>query len=437
MNSRIRHKGIKATSGSPEPFGQRSLSGVSRERAAALADLVRATFGFPAAIAMGLGLLVGLGFPEVDDWLEVQVPLFVFSTQDAARSMLETIATATVAVAGISISVTIVAFTLSANQLSPRVLRSFRRDLTSQLTLAAFLGTFIYCLAVLVRLGSLGAGRVPNLSIAVAVVLALIAFALFANFIGHIANMLQPSSIIASIADDARSGFQHPYPSGIGNEPEDEDEALAEARRLMDSQPTASICSYGEGFLVTVRGGELVAAAVDCDALILQRARIGEYVLPGQGLADVWTFGEEPTEIESLIASRFELGSQRTLPQDPGFPIRQLADVALKGLSPGINDPTTACTAMEAMTAGLIKFAAAESPSRVRVDRNGAPRFVATAVDLEELVLLGFTQVAVFARQDPTVVLRLRELLGVISDTADRQGMTHRDFEQVLCQSAQ
>lgn len=412
---------------------QRSLLGLSRERIAALGDLTRATFGVPAAIAMAAGLLLGLGLAEVDAWLDVSVPLFVFSTQDAARSMLETIATATVAVAGISISVTIVAFTLSANQLSPRVLRSFRRDLMSQLTLAAFLGTFIYCLAVLVRLGSLGADRVPNLSIAVAVVLALVAFGLFAAFIGHIANMLQPSSIIASVSDDARPELHRPYPSGIGAEPADERGARLRAERLMEARPAGLVRSEEQGFLVTVRGGELIALAAEHGALVRQQARIGEYVLPGQVLAQVWF--EEPgelAEVEQRIASRFELGRQRTLPQDPGFPVRQLADIALKGLSPGINDPTTAGTAMEAMAAGLIRFAAADRPSKFRVDSEGAPRFLAAAIDLDELVRLGFTQVAIYAKSDPTVMARLRALLGAISEAAERQGLPHREFERVL-----
>ena len=406
---------------------------MSRERAAALADLVRATFGFPAAIAMGLGLLVGLGLPEVDDWLDIRVPLFVFSTQDAARSMLETIATATVAVAGISISVTIVAFTLSANQLSPRVLRSFRRDLTSQLTLAAFLGTFIYCIAVLVRLGSLGPDRVPNLSIAIAVVLALCAFALFATFIGHIANMLQPSSVIASIASDARSDFRRPYPSGVGSEPGEERRARAEVERFMESRPRSAVLSEEDGFLITVGGEELIALAAECDALVSQQARIGDYVLPGQLLAYVWaTSSDDAGEIEQAVASRFELGRQRTLPQDPGFTVRQLADVALKGLSPGINDPTTACNAMEAMTVGLIHFARAQRPAAVRVDGDGVPRLVTLAVDLEELVRLGFTQVAVFAKSDPTVLARLGELLEAISAAAARQGEPDRDFGRLV-----
>jgi uncharacterized membrane protein len=90
-----------------------------RERVASVGDALRATFGLPAGVAMAGGLVAGLAVPELDRWLDVRVPLFVFASREAARGMLETVATATVAVAGLSFSVTIVAFTLSSSQLSP------------------------------------------------------------------------------------------------------------------------------------------------------------------------------------------------------------------------------------------------------------------------------------------------------------------------------
>ncbi len=410
-----------------------SRAGISRERIAAATDAARATFGFPAGIAMGFGLILGLGLPELDDWLDVSLPLFVFSTQDAARGMLETIATAAMAVAGISISVTIVAFTLSANQLSPRVLRSFRRDLICQLTLAAFLGTFIYCLAALVRLGSLGPDRVPNVSIAVAVLLALLAFGLFATFIGHIANMLQPSTIIASIAADAEPELDRPYPAGIGVEAEDAAAASSLAERTVSTGVYLPVRSEGDGFLTVVGGDPIVAIAAERDLLVRQRTPVGAYVLPGEVVAEAWIRpGAETEGLTDLLASHFELGRQRTLPQDPGFPIRQLADVALKGLSPGINDPTTASNAIEAMTAALVRFARSPRPSAIRLDDDGVPRFAAEVADLDGLVELGFDQVCVFAESDPTVVARLRDLLSRLRAVAIEQGQPHAAIDRLL-----
>jgi uncharacterized membrane protein len=113
---------------------------------------------------MVAGLVAGFALPSLDAALNVDLPVFAFTTEDAARSLLQTVATATVSVAGLSFSVTVVAFTLASSQLSPRVLRTFRADRLTQATLALLLATFVYCLAVLVRLGSVADGEpVPNL----------------------------------------------------------------------------------------------------------------------------------------------------------------------------------------------------------------------------------------------------------------------------------
>ncbi len=392
-----------------------------RERAASASDALRATFGMPAALAMALGLVAGLAMPQLDRWLDLHVPLLGFATLEAARGMLETIATVTVAVAGLSFSVTIVAFTLSSNQLSPRVLGSFRRDLISQLTLASFLGTFIYCLAVLARLGAVGGDRVPSLSISVAAVLAFASFALFAAFIGHITNMLQPSSIIASILAEA-SAENRNYPAEIGEEPRLPARASAVAASV-EAEPGTPVKSDSEGFLTSVRGGRIVDLSEQTGGLVSQVARIGDYVLPGGLLAKVWApSAEAAADLADRVAGEFELRHQRTVSQDPRFPIRQFADVALRGLSPGVNDPTTAQNAMEAMTARLLGLASTPPPSPVRVDREGRPRFVARSPTFDDLIRVGFDQVRVFAMSDPTFLVRLLELLASLRQAAEREG---------------
>lgn len=393
----------------------------SRERLVAVFDSFRASFGALSALALTLGLVAGFALPELDAWLRADVPLFDFSTQGAARGMLETIATVTVSVAGIAFSVTIVAFTLSTNQLSPRVLRSFRRDLISQLTLAAFLGTFVYCLALLARLGSIGAlgDEVPSIAIAFAVLLAFASLALFAVFLGHIVNMLQPSSVIASIAEDARAQLEHPFPARIGGEPKDPEAARETVERRMRQLPGRPVKCESEGYLTVVGAGEILAAAERADGFVRQRCRVGSYVMPGLELATVWAPDQARTdELAAKVATCFRTGRQRTLPQDPGFPVRQLADIALKGLSPGINDPTTALNAMEALVAGLRRFERGDRPSPVRLADDGEPRFLADAPDLDDLVELGFEQVLAFSHDDPLVERRLQQLLETVQPGA-------------------
>ncbi len=367
------------------------------ERVSSVWDALRSSFGFLSGVAMALGLLVGFVLPSVDAALDVDLPVFALAESDVARSLLQTVATATVSVAGLSFSVTVVAFTLASSQLSPRVLRSFRADRLSQATLACFLGTFIYCLAVLIRLGSTHeGGAVPNLSITLAVVLAIVAFAMFAAFIAHIVSMLQPSSIIDGIRETGRDALQLPYPAGVGDEPTDE---LAGARAVASARdrPGTPVLAEREGYVSSLQATRLLTAAASCDGLGVQRVQIGEYVTPELPLADVWCSDARRETLASAVRAAFVLGRQRTPVQDAAFPLRQLADVALKGLSPGINDPTTAENALEALTSLLIRSATGQHPSRLRADEHGVVRFVALAPDLDDLVRLGFEQVRVFA----------------------------------------
>lgn len=380
-------------------------------------DALRTSFGFLAGVAMIAAVVVGIVLPAIDNALGIDLPILAFESQSSARSILETIGTTTVAVAGLSFSVTVVAFTLASSQLSPLVLRSFRGDRMSQATLAILLGTFVYSLILLVRLGVAGEGtEPPHLSVTLAILLALVSFGMFAGFIGHIVSMLQPSSVIEAIHAEAIKAMTSRYPSGVG-EPDDAAAAAGRAKQRIDESRMHEITADDHGYLTLVNAGPLIEAARSDDALVGQRVELGDYVLPGQVLAEVWA-DEVDDEFEASVRDAFSLGKQRTMVQDEAFPIRQFADIALKGLSPGINDPTTAENAVEAMSAVLIEFLRAERPAAVRVDADGEPRLLASGPELDDLVRLGFDQVRVCAGPHPVVSARLLELLDRIESAA-------------------
>ncbi|MCB0857461.1 MAG: DUF2254 domain-containing protein [Solirubrobacterales bacterium] len=386
-------------------------------------EALRVSFGLPSGLAMLAGILLGLSLPAIDDWLGFQLPALAFDSQSSTRSLLETIGTATVSVAGLSFSVTIVALTLASSQLSPRVLRTFRGDRLSQTTLALFLGTFVYCLTLLVRLGVTNGGReVPDLSVTLAVLLAFSSFLTFAFFIAHIVNMLEPSTVVDGIYQDGVSLSENRYPSGPG-EPQDCEAARRDARSTMGNDQPGEIVSPKSGYLTVVDLGHLVSCLQHGDAFVKQAVPVGTYVLPGQVLAEVWARGENREELHGRVLEAFELGKQRTLVQDTAFCVRQLADVALKGLSPGINDPTTSENAMDAMASLLVTFIKSETPCEIRVDDEGVPRFLALAPDLNDLVKLGFDQVVVAAKGSPVVISRLLQLLEHIETQARANGV--------------
>jgi uncharacterized membrane protein len=415
-------------------------SSTKRIGLAELWDAARSSFGFLPGLAMLLGLVAGFGLPTLDKQLGITMPALSFDGQDAARSLLETIATSVVAVAGLSFSVTVVAFTLASSQLSPRVLRSFRRDRLSQMTLAAMLGTFVYSLVVLVRLGiSEQSAEPPNLAVSVAIVAAVASFALFSVFIAHIVSMLQPSSLIEAIHNDARDALAKRYPCGPG-EPADAIAASVAAADLRSGgarRLTVHAAADESGYLNAVDTGGLIDAACGVDGLVEQLHPIGSWILPGQALARVRFDGFAATrreldedDLAATIRSCFRLGNQRTDIQDASFPIRQLADIALRGLSPGINDPTTAQNAMEQMTSILVDFARSDGCSSIRVDENETPRFVAVAPNLDSLVRVGFGEIRIRSGEQPSFSGRMVELLGHLRDVATSEGESTAEIDR-------
>lgn len=405
-----------------------SRSGLGRGRIIQMWDALRASFGFLSGLAMLIAIIVGTVLPTLDHELGVKLPVLSFEGQDSARSVLETIGTTTVAVAGLSFSVTVVALTLASSRLSPRVLRNFRSDRLSQVTLALLLGTFVYSLILLVRLGVSGEdGEPPNLSMTLAVILALAAFATFAAFITHILRMLEPSSVIGSIGADGKKVLMDCFPAGPG-EPDNPESATGLVEHEMGRRAMREVEAEGGGYLTLIETGPLIETAAEHDALIRQLVTVGTYVLPGQVIAEVWSGSvdddlEPDHDLDLEIHWAFSLENQRTLVQDVAFPVRQLADIALRGLSSGINDPTTAENAMEGLARFLIRFVRTDVPSLIRVDTDEQPRFVARAPELDDLVRLGFEQVRNAAEPHPTVTRRLLELLGQVERAAGREGL--------------
>jgi len=185
-----------------------------------LADRVRTAFWAIPAVAMALGVAAGILLPQIDEALK-QTTFSVLGfggNAEGARGMLSTIAGATVSVAGLAFSVTVVALTLASSQLSPRVLRTFRERRLYQVTLAVFLGTFVYALLVL-RTVRADPVFVPEVSIGLAIVLAVAAFGLFVAFIGDLVVSVQASTSSAASPATAMGRSASASPMGSAKSP--------------------------------------------------------------------------------------------------------------------------------------------------------------------------------------------------------------------------
>lgn len=390
--------------------------GMSAERLRALQEALQRSFWFLPGIGMVLGLALGFALPVIDEGLSMDFGLFSFDDASSARSLLETIATVMISVAAVGFSVSMVAFTLASQQLGPRVLRTFQRDRLSQSLLAVFLGTFAYCLIVL---STLDLGGQRNLSLAVAILAALGAFAVFVSFIHHAVISLQPSTLIRRMAADGQAAIARRYPAQIGGDPQAPPDAERRARERMAAGGPIEIRARRAGFLTELYGEGLMKPLERAGGLVVQRARLGDFVVTGGLMGELWLGRDADRDrVIAEVTRSFRLNDERTVVHDVAFPVRQLADVALRGLSPSLNDPTTAENAMNSLTDTLVRFAAQPPAPAPRVDAHEEPRVLALAPDLDDLVRLGFEQVRVKAATYPVVSARLLVLLGEIERAA-------------------
>ncbi len=276
---------------------------------------------------------------------------------DAARQVLIAIAAAVITVVGVVFSITILALTLASQQFGPRMMRNFVRDVGNQLTLGVWVATFVYSVLGLGSItrgtGSVG-GFVPDLSITMAEALLFVDVGILIYFIHHIAKSIQLPEVIAGIARDLRSAVDAEFPDPAGAAPPagaSDAGRLKTLTELLDADGV-TIPALESGYLQFVAFGQLVRIAEDADAVIRLAHRPGHFVVAGRPLGTVFPPQAAP-KIEEALASSHVTGPHRTLVQDPVFAIDQLVEIAIRALSPAVNDTFTALTCIDWLTAGL------------------------------------------------------------------------------------
>ncbi|HEV2061964.1 MAG TPA: DUF2254 domain-containing protein [Solirubrobacteraceae bacterium] len=374
-------------------------------------EKVRERFWVLPALAITAAIAAAVLLPMLDRSVALPDTLAVGGQEENARAVLTAIAALAVSVAGVSFSVIVVALVLAAQQLSPRVLRSFQRQSMNQAVLAMLLGTATYALFVLASISE-RREPVPELSVTVAMLLAAASLGLFVVFLHHAVRSLNASVVIRRIAADGHNALERPYPQGVG-----EPAAGADPQERWSGAARHEVRAPRAGYVSAVDGSKLLRWARANDAFVEQRRAVGSFVVTGVPLAVVYRQGADDIDC-SPVGDAFVIAEERVVEGDIGFPLRQLVDIALKGLSPSVNDPTTAENAMDSVTDTLARFAQREPVDPLRLDEDGVPRLQAIAPTLDDLVRLAFDQVRHDAAGRPPFAVRLLELLADLRTAA-------------------
>ena len=343
------------------------------------------------------------------------LPSWVISgTADASRQILTAIAAAVITVIGVVFSIMIVTLTLASTQFGPRMLRNFIRDRGTQLTLGTFVATFVYAVLVLVSIGPGAHGDfVPHISITVTLALVVLDVVVLIYFIHHIATSIQLPQVIASIARDlsraidVQSGGDSPAEPGLERGPS----APELIRRLEEAGGT--VPAPASGYLQFIRQETLVRIASEADAVIQLRFRPGHFVVEGQPLATVWP-SEAGSQIGNELRRAHAAGPFRTLSQDLSFAVDQLVEIAIRALSPAVNDTFTALTCIDWLGDSLCKVASRWRPPLVHRDRHGYVRVITSPVSYERLVERAYEKIRQASRGMPAVMIRQLDALAKI-----------------------
>jgi uncharacterized membrane protein len=363
-----------------------------------------------AAVAVAVGL--GIALPELDAALDDggALGLAFGGGPAAARDLLSVIAGSHISVLALVFSLTVVALQLASSQYSPRLLQTFSADRAVQGTLAQLAATFVYALTVLrtVRTEAATEGDsafVPRLSITLAFLLAVGSVVAVLVFLGHLARSLRVETMLRDVHAEAGPVLDRELPADRSDEP----------AALPAGEPSV-VCASSSGFVTDVDEARLVAAAEEADAVVLLGRRIGEPVVAGTPVAHVWGSGDLADEVRDSLA----LGFERAPARDVAYSLRKVVDIAVRALSPGTNDPTTAVHALSHVSAMLGDLLSRPLQHRHLRDGDGRLRVVVPQWDAATLVAMSVEEPLQFGTGQPAVLRRIAALLREVAFRAPR-----------------
>jgi uncharacterized membrane protein len=385
---------------------------VSLER---VRDELRSMFWLVPAACVLTAIGAAIGLIALDQALGAVSPGILFpGPPSGARNFLSSITQAMIAFTGLVFSITVVVLQLTSGQFSPRVLRAFLRDRAIQFSLGVFISTFVYAMVVQ-RAVTGSAGHhpfVPRIAVTGAFALVLTSVGLFIFYIHHVANMIRVASIAASLGAESRNLLECRYPAGqpaAGPSPD-----LAPAARV--------IAAPRPGVLVSVNEKALAGLAERIGGVVVLAARVGDYLPAGAPLMRVHPGGDGAGHVpgigERRLLAEVAQDTERTMEQDLAFGFRQLVDIAERALSPAVNDPTTACQALDVLHDLLRRLAVRHLPSGRLRGADGSVRLIVPQYGFADFTDLAIGEIWHYGSHAAQVPGRLSAMLADLSATA-------------------
>ena len=370
----------------------------------------------PLAITLVLGF-VGAVLSELEEVIpgfSEWVPKALFPTHtdpQVAQVILGGIAASTMTVVSIVFAILLMTLTLASMQFSPRILTGFVRDRVTQWTLGVFLGTFSYCMAALPAARSFPYPFSPVATVLGAMILAFACVCLLLFFIHHISQAISVNNIVDRIASETEFIIDDLMPRPL-RQPR-----LGGAYPVSPTTWAPALLNETSGYIRYVDRVRLVDLTKSHHVQVHVFRRVGQFVPAGVPLLLASKPERVSGEAGEQFRAAFDIGATRTLQLDVEFGVLQIVDIALRAISPAVNDPTSAISCIDQLSRILIRFAAREPADQLLFDPPGVVRVSIPWIGFERLLNSAFDQIRLYAKGDVAVSLRLLRALADVAST--------------------
>lgn len=381
-------------------------------------ESIRTSFWFiPTLMTLGAILFSGLALWGDRNFVNI-IPLdswWIYSGgADGARAVLAAISGSMITVTSVVFSITIVTLTLASGQFGSRLLRNFMRDTGNQVVLGTFIATFIYSLLILRSVRSIDENVfIPYISVTFGVLLVFLSVGVLIFFIHHVSTKIQAENIVNTVFEEASLAVDRLFPQSTSDQNRSDQ---AEIKSLPKSfkQEAVAIKSKESNYLQVIGQEDLLQLTEKNDLIISLAYRPGDFIIKGTALMYVWPSDNIDNKLSKKLSENLILGGNKTLTQNAEYGLQQLVEIAVRALSPGINDPFTAINCIDRLAALLCQISSKVFPPQYRFDKAGNLRIKFIATSFEGYVNTSFNQIRQNAQTNPAVLIRMMEAINTI-----------------------
>jgi uncharacterized membrane protein len=400
-------------------------------RLSALREAVRGSlWAVPAAMVVA-AILVAAALVPLEPSLSNDglFGIFIPASADGARATVQIVAGSVVTVTSVVFSLTVVALQISASNYSPRVLRSFLRDRGTQSVLGIFLATFAYSFVVLHNIrstGSSGATWAPQVALALLPVFAFASLGALVFFIHHVTQSIRVETILRDVLKETLETTRSVYGEQAGHS------YVCKPLHELLPHDRVEVRGRRSGFIQTIDAEALLPLLEERDIHAALAPVVGDHLVAGTTLGWVWRrAGDGSRLVDDDLTEAFDnsvyFGTERTMQQDVAFGLRQLVDVAVRALSPGVNDPNTAVAVISHLGVVYGELAQQHLGHGVFSDEDGVERLMIPGLNLDEYLYIAVQQISHYARSDVMVLTRLLRMLADVKHLASSHNAPHVD----------